>query len=239
MFHNLLNSILKKKLYLFITVFAVLVVGISLGSAILTKTLSIGGKTKIQNNWIIYFDEVVLNTDSVKNDDTSKDAKIVDFEKQNIEFSANLSSITDFYEFDVYTVNDGHKYAINNIDGYDNVVTINGGLIESEETAISHGNIVLNGGTIKGTMYGVYNSKNLTISSDDGTIKCDYHKVIGDSYGIYNNTDSIFNFYDGYIMGSTSPKNDNVFVSNRPNGYKDNTIFDNETGYNYMILEQE
>ena len=56
MFHNLLNSILKKKLYLFITVFVVLVVGISLGSAILTKTLSIGGKTKIQNNWIIYFD---------------------------------------------------------------------------------------------------------------------------------------------------------------------------------------
>ena len=107
MLHNLLNNILKKKLYLIITVFVVLVVGISLGSAILTKTLSIGGKTKIDNKWIIYFDKVVLNNNSVTNDDTSKDAKIVDFEKQNIEFSANLSSVGDFYEFDVYTVNDG------------------------------------------------------------------------------------------------------------------------------------
>ena len=234
--HKFFSFLLKKKLYLFITIFIMLIIGISLGDTILTKALNIVGKTKINNNWIIYFDKVVLNNVSLKKDDTSNDAKIVDFEKQNIEFSTNLSSITNFYEFDVYTVNDGHKYAINNIDGYDNVVTINGGLIESEETDISHGNIVLNGGTIKGTMYGVYNSKNLTISSDNGTIKCDYPKVIGDSYGIYNNTDSIFNFYDGYIIGSISPKNDNVFVSNR---HKDNTIFDNETGYNYMILEQE
>ena len=59
-------------------------------------------------------------------------------------------------------------------------------------------------------------------------------------YGLYmNDNTDIFNFYDGYIMGSTSPKNENVFVSNRPNGYKDNTKFDNETGYNYIILEEE
>ena len=130
MFHNLLNSILKKKLYLFITVFVVLVVGISLGSAILTKTLSIGGKTKIQNNWIIYFDKVVLNNNSVKNNDTSKDAKIVDFEKQNIEFSANLSSIDDFYEFDVYTVNDG------NVDAMIDSIELTG--LEGNEEYISY-----------------------------------------------------------------------------------------------------
>ena len=112
MLRNLLNNVLKKKLYLFITIFVILIVGISLGSAILTKTLNIVGKTKIENNWIIYFDNVVLNNDSVKNDDISNDAKIVDFEKQNIEFNANLSSINDFYEFDVYTVNDGNVDAM-------------------------------------------------------------------------------------------------------------------------------
>ena len=116
------------------------------------------------------------------------------------------------------TVNDGHiighKYAINNVAGYDNGVTINGGLIESEETAIyspSNGNIMLNGGTIKGTMYGIYNSKNLTLGSDDGTIKNDYPKVIGDSYGIYNNTNATFNFYDGILYGNVSGTTDSYF----------------------------
>ena len=112
MFHSMFHNLLKKKLYLFITIFILLIVGISLGSAILTKTLSIGGKTKIHNNWIIYFDNIVLNSNSVTNEDTIKDAKIVDYEKQNIEFSTNLSSVSDFYEFDVYTVNDGNVDAM-------------------------------------------------------------------------------------------------------------------------------
>ena len=53
-----------------------------------------------------------------------------------------------------------------------------------------------------------------------------------------DNTDT-FNFYDGYIMGSTSPKNGNVVINSKPNGYTDNVKFDNETGYNYIILEEE
>ena len=107
MIKRILDSIMKKKLLFLMISFCVLVVGITLGSAILTKTLSIGGKTKINScNWDIHFEDIVINPNSVKNTDTSKDAKIIGTDKQNITFSTNLSSVGDFYEFDVYTVND-------------------------------------------------------------------------------------------------------------------------------------
>ena len=108
MIKKIFNKIVHNKIYGLISVFIFLIVGISLGSAILTKTLKIVGKTKIDGCGMnIYFDNIELNPDSVKNADTSKDARIVGSGKQDIEFSTNLSSLNEMYEFTVYTVNNG------------------------------------------------------------------------------------------------------------------------------------
>ncbi|MBO5530694.1 MAG: hypothetical protein J5970_04775 [Bacilli bacterium] len=103
--NKLVNKIKTNKIkFMFLAVFA-LISFITLATAILTKSLNINGTTKIaKNSWIIYFDEVRKSSDSVP---STKDAAIVDFGKTRIEFDANLKSIGDFYEFTVYTVNDG------------------------------------------------------------------------------------------------------------------------------------
>ena len=95
----------ERKMTLFLTIAFVLITSISLGVAILTGNLSISGSTKIkENSWIIYFDNVRKSTDSVESD---YDATIVDYGKTKIEFNAHLEKPGDFYEFTVYTVNDG------------------------------------------------------------------------------------------------------------------------------------
>ena len=110
MLKSIVENILKKKILISIIVFGALVVGISLGSAIITRTLSIGGKTKINDcDWNIHFEDITINPNSVLNTDSTKNARITDpTTKRNISFSTNLSSVGDFYEFDVYTVNDSN-----------------------------------------------------------------------------------------------------------------------------------
>lgn len=110
MLKKILESFLKKKLLISMITFVVLVVGISLGSSIITRTLSIGGKTKINDcDWNIHFEDITINPNSVLNTDSTKNARITDSTtKRNISFSTNLSSVGDFYEFDVYTVNDSN-----------------------------------------------------------------------------------------------------------------------------------
>ena len=96
----------SKSFYIFLSL--ILLVSITLGYAFLSRTLNINGNTRIEkNSWVIYFDDVDIANDSVENEDPSKDARIVNREKTNIEFTANLSNPGDFYEFTVYTVNDG------------------------------------------------------------------------------------------------------------------------------------
>ena len=97
---------IKQNKFLFVTSIAlILMLTLTLGSAILSNTLSIIGNTKIkENSWIIYFTDVRVSTDSVE---AEKEAKIVDYAKTRIEFTANLKNPGDFYEFTVYTVNDG------------------------------------------------------------------------------------------------------------------------------------
>ena len=46
MLKKIVENIMKKKLLISMIVFGVLIVGISLGSAIITRTLNIGGKAK-------------------------------------------------------------------------------------------------------------------------------------------------------------------------------------------------
>ena len=97
----------KKKIKYIAIVFVVILM-MTLGYSMLKETLNINGSNKIKkNSWIIYFDNVDIASDSVKNDDTIYDARITNTEKNNIQFSANLKNPGDFYEFTVYTVNDG------------------------------------------------------------------------------------------------------------------------------------
>jgi len=91
------------KIYLIIG--AVLISLITVGTALLSSLLTISGNTNIkENSWIIYFDNVRKSTDSVT---STHDAEITNYEKTRIDFNANLKEPGDFYEFTVYTVNDG------------------------------------------------------------------------------------------------------------------------------------
>ena len=93
----------KKNILLIIGI--VLVFSITLGSAIVSSLLQISGKTTIkENSWVIYFDSVRKSTDSVN---ATSDATITNFEKTRIDFSVDLTEPGEFYEFTVYTVNDG------------------------------------------------------------------------------------------------------------------------------------
>ena len=102
---KIINKIRENKIKYGILGIIFILASITLGTAIISSTLNINGRTKIEkSSWIIYFDDVRKSSDSVASD---KDARIVDFGKTRIEFNANLKSIGDFYEFTVYTVNDG------------------------------------------------------------------------------------------------------------------------------------
>ena len=105
MIKKLALKLKMSKFSLVTSIFLILLVTISLGSAFLKDTLSIIGNSTIKkSSWVIYFDDVQKATDSINSE---KDARIVDFKKTRIEFSADLKNPGDFYEFTVYTVNDG------------------------------------------------------------------------------------------------------------------------------------
>ena len=98
----------NKRISKYIFVSLILLAIMTIGYGIISSTLTIVGNTKIQkNSWIIYFDDVTIANDSVKNEDINKDARITNTEKNNINFTAYLKNPGDFYEFTVYTVNDG------------------------------------------------------------------------------------------------------------------------------------
>ena len=103
----------KNKIKIYVGIVALLVVFMTLGTALLSRTVTIIGKSKInKNSWVIYFDDIDIAEDSSPVEDESEKAKIskngvADPTKQNIEFTANLRNPGDFYEFTVYTVNDG------------------------------------------------------------------------------------------------------------------------------------
>ena len=101
-------SIFKNKKILYSIIVLCLALFLTLGYSFLKTTLTINGNTKIsKNSWVIYFDDVSIASDSVHNEDPTKEAVITNQEKTNIEFTANLNNPGDFYEFTVYTVNDG------------------------------------------------------------------------------------------------------------------------------------
>ena len=90
-----------KKNYLFL--FLILLVGISIGYAVINTTLNINGKSSIsKNTWDIHFDNVKIVDGSV---DADKVPTIDNDTKIDFEVKLNLPG--DFYEFTVDVVNNG------------------------------------------------------------------------------------------------------------------------------------
>ena len=110
MFSRLFNKIRKNKFTVLITVFVVGLITITLGSALLNSILTLTGNTKIkENKWLIHFEFVDNIHASHPNTDSSLDARITDSttKKENISFTTKFQDVGDFYEFNVYTWNEG------------------------------------------------------------------------------------------------------------------------------------
>ena len=89
----------KSKLFLIL----ILVLGISVGYAALSKTLRINGTSSIKkSSWIIYFDNI-RNESGV----TAATQTTISNDKTEVNFKISIDKPGDFYEFDVDTVNDG------------------------------------------------------------------------------------------------------------------------------------
>ena len=111
MIKNVFNG--KKKISFYLILIGVILVGITMGSALLSSTLKVIGNSEVKkNSWVIYFDDIDIAEDSAPNSNSNDNASIsvngvADPTKQNIEFTAHLNDPGDFYEFTVWTVNDG------------------------------------------------------------------------------------------------------------------------------------
>ena len=93
----------RNKRVLYITLFALFLVSISVGYAYITSTLKINGTTKIsKNTWDVHFEDITMmkNTISAAKPTLTSNDTI-------ISFTANLKIPTDEYSFMVYVVNDG------------------------------------------------------------------------------------------------------------------------------------
>jgi hypothetical protein len=73
--------------------------------------------------------------------------------------------------------------------------------------------------------------------SADVSITDPYIKAVGTTGIGVSMGNGTFNYYDGYIMGSTSPRAQGDITSATDLNYQVVTRLDEETGYNYCILE--
>ena len=86
----------------------ILILLLGLGYAFLTQNLLINGSGKIQNpTWNIYWDNVVVNNESVEILDGDQAATINPSNKTSLSYNISLSKPGDFYEFTVDAKNDG------------------------------------------------------------------------------------------------------------------------------------
>ena len=98
--------------------FLLLLLVITVGYALLSQQLDINGTSKIKKTtWSIIWDNVVVNSNSVKGESVTQAAQITNTEKTLVEYSITLSEPGEFYEFTVDAKNEG------TIDGMVNVVS--------------------------------------------------------------------------------------------------------------------
>ena len=85
-----------------------MILGISLGYALLSQNLTINGITKVKgNNWSIHFDNVQISSGSVTLSTGDSAAEIDSNDDTLVEYTVTLNTPGDFYEFTVDAVNDG------------------------------------------------------------------------------------------------------------------------------------
>ena len=100
------SVILNKKL-VFVSLFLLLIAGITLGYARLEETLSIKGDTKISKvGWLVHFKNLEVTEGSYTSNGENT-AVIVDEDDTKVTYSVTLHQPGDFYEFTVDIVNDG------------------------------------------------------------------------------------------------------------------------------------
>lgn len=115
-----------------IGLFALIIVFVSIGYAILTSNLKINGNSAVKSaSWIIHWDSVEVKEGSVTGDNVIKAATIVDSKKTLVEYSIVLSKPGDYYEFTVDAVNEG---TINAMVNY----IANTGLTEAQKKYIQY-----------------------------------------------------------------------------------------------------
>lgn len=115
-----------------IGLFALIIVFVSIGYAILTSNLKINGNSAVKSaSWIIHWDSVEVKEGSVTGDNVIKTATIVDSKKTLVEYSIVLSKPGDYYEFTVDAVNEG---TINAMVNY----IANTGLTEAQKKYIQY-----------------------------------------------------------------------------------------------------
>ena len=99
-----MKKILRNRRILFLSIFFMGILSISLGYAYLKSRLSINGSTTIsQNSWIIYFDNIVESDNNVE----AVNVATIDDNKTKVSFDVNFLEAQDTYEFNVDIVNDG------------------------------------------------------------------------------------------------------------------------------------
>ena len=102
------NRFIRRKRVGMFQVLLFLAFFITIGYAYLTQNLSITGTSFINNpRWDIYFDNIVVNPDSVELSGTNTPATIDQNNKTSVSFNVTLDKPGDFYEFTVDVKNAG------------------------------------------------------------------------------------------------------------------------------------
>ena len=126
---------------------------------------------------------------------------------------------------------------------HDSSVASYGVYAENGKVTIETGNVRVSGPTAYGAFI-THGTLELGIEDGSGTDGADvsitnpYIEAIGTSLGIGVSTgNGSFNYYDGYITGSTSPRAEGDITTATDKNYEVVTYNDPETGYDYCILE--
>ena len=99
---------MKRRKKNLIPILVLLLLGISLGYALLSQDLTISGTSKVKGNtWDIHFDNVVVNSNSVALSTGDSAAAINQNDDTLVEYTVTLNLPGDFYEFTVDAVNAG------------------------------------------------------------------------------------------------------------------------------------
>ena len=173
----------QRKIYLYLLI----ILGITIGFALLSTTLFINGTANIKSNtWNIHWDSdsIEETTGSVT---ATTPASVTDAEEKNISFAVEFELPGDFYEFSADAVNEGSidgkietisiKFyeadGTTEIDKDDLPEEITYSLTHKDGTAIAENEVIAHGGTISYKFRIGFNSEITTLPSNNIIVKPD------------------------------------------------------------------